>query len=152
MSCLCYLIGVSYFKQVRLFLEHTIKNNTNEVLHTFKILIYIFGGENMNHSKKYSGDCGLNKVQKIVGGKWKLSLLWYISAETRRFGEIKRIFPDITQSMLTKQLRELESDGLLHREIYKEVPPRVEYSLTNLGQQFLPILQSMSEWGDCNLE
>jgi DNA-binding HxlR family transcriptional regulator len=106
----------------------------------------------MEHSKKYSGDCGLNKVQKIVGGKWKLSLLWYISAETRRFGEIKRIFPDITQSMLTKQLRELESDGLLHREIYKEVPPRVEYSLTNLGQQFLPILQSMSEWGDCNLE
>ncbi|MEH7148464.1 winged helix-turn-helix transcriptional regulator, partial [Priestia megaterium] len=84
----------------------------------------------MNHSKKYSSDCGLNKVQKLIGGKWKLSLLWYISEETRRFGEIKRVFPDITQSMLTKQLRELESDGLLHREVYKEVPPRVEYSLT----------------------
>jgi DNA-binding HxlR family transcriptional regulator len=152
LSCFRYLIGVSYFKQVRFFLEHTIKNNTNEVLNVFKTIYIYFGGENMNHSKKYSSDCGLNKVQKIVGGKWKLSLLWYISAETRRFGEIKRIFPDITQSMLTKQLRELESDGLLHREIYKEVPPRVEYSLTNLGQQFLPILQSMSEWGDCNLE
>ncbi|MEI2393470.1 helix-turn-helix domain-containing protein [Priestia megaterium] len=106
----------------------------------------------MNHSKKYSSECGLNKVQKMVAGKWKLSLLWYISEETRRFGEIKRMFPDITQSMLTKQLRELESDGLLHREIYKEVPPRVEYSLTNLGRQFLPILRSMSEWGECNLE
>ena len=93
-----------------------------------------------------------NKVQKLIGGKWKLSLLWYISEETRRFGEINRVFPDITQSMLTKQLRELESDGLLHREIYKEVPPRVEYSLTNLGQQFIPILNRMSEWGECNLE
>jgi DNA-binding HxlR family transcriptional regulator len=88
----------------------------------------------------------------MVGGKWKLSLLWYISEETRRFGEIKRFLPDITQSMLTKQLRELEDDGLLHREVYKEVPPRVEYSLTNLGQQFVPILQSMYEWGECNLE
>ncbi len=106
----------------------------------------------MNNSKKYSCECGLNKVQRIVAGKWKLSLLWYISEETRRFGEIKRIFPDITQSMLTKQLRELENDGLLHREVYKEVPPRVEYSLTNLGQQFIPILNSMSEWGEYNLK
>jgi len=106
----------------------------------------------MNQSIMYSPDCGLNKVQRIVGGKWKLSLLWYISGETRRFGEIKRTFPNITQSMLTKQLRELEDDGLLHREVYKEVPPRVEYSLTKLGQQFMPILNSMSEWGDHNLE
>jgi DNA-binding HxlR family transcriptional regulator len=73
----------------------------------------------MNNSNKYSGDCGLNKVQKIIGGKWKLSLLWYLSDETRRFGEIKRMFPKITQSMLTKQLRELESDQLIHREVYK---------------------------------
>jgi len=106
----------------------------------------------MNQRNKYSSDCALNKVQKMVGGKWKLSLLWFISGETRRFGEINRTFPDITQSMLTKQLRELETDGLLHREVYKEVPPRVEYSLTNLGQQFIPILQSMSEWGECNLK
>ncbi|WFR60923.1 winged helix-turn-helix transcriptional regulator [Paenibacillus amylolyticus] len=105
----------------------------------------------MNNSKKFTCECGLNKVQKIVAGKWKLSLLWYISEETRRFGEITRIFPHITQSMLTKQLRELESDGLIHREVYKEVPPRVEYSLTPLGQKFIPILQSMSEWGDSNL-
>ncbi|MDQ0655952.1 helix-turn-helix domain-containing protein [Paenibacillus sp. W2I17] len=106
----------------------------------------------MYHNNKYSSDCGLNKVQKIVAGKWKLSILWYIAEETRRFGEINRVFPDITQSMLTKQLRELESDGLLHREIYKEVPPRVEYCLTPLGKKFLPILQTMCEWGDYNLE
>lgn len=105
----------------------------------------------MNDSKKYTCECGLNKVQKIVAGKWKLSLLWYISSEKRRFGEITRIFPQITQSMLTKQLRELESDGLLHREVYREVPPRVEYSLTSLGEKFMPILESMSEWGDINL-
>jgi len=109
--------------------------------------------EYMNKCIKYSSDCGLNRVQRIVGGKWKLSLLWYISgAENRRFGEIRRNFRDITQSMLTKQLRELENDGLLYREVYKEVPPRVEYSLDNLGQQFMPILNSMSEWGECNLE
>ncbi|MGE7823311.1 winged helix-turn-helix transcriptional regulator [Paenibacillus sp. NPDC093718] len=74
-----------------------------------------------------------------------------MSEEARRFGDIKRTFPDITQSMLTKQLRELESDGLLHREVYKEVPPRVEYSLTCLGKGFLPILHSMSECGEYNL-
>lgn len=106
----------------------------------------------MNQSNKFSCNCGLNKVQRIIGGKWKLSLLWYISEETRRFGEIKRFLPDITQSMLTKQLRELENDGLLHREVYKEVPPKVEYSLTKLGQQFVPILQSMYEWGESNLQ
>ena len=106
----------------------------------------------MNQNNKFSCECGLNKVQRIVAGKWKLSLLWYISEDTRRFGEIKKIFTAITQSMLTKQLRELETDGLLHREVYKEVPPRVEYSLTTLGQQFVPILQNMSEWGEQNLE
>ena len=106
----------------------------------------------MNQNNKFSCECGLNKVQRIVAGKWKLSLLWYISEDTRRFGEINRNFPNTTQSMLTKQLRELENDGFLYREVYKEVPPRVEYSLTNLGQQFAPILQSIFEWGEKNLE
>ncbi len=106
----------------------------------------------MKKAKEYSSDCALSKVQKMVGGKWKLILLWYISEKPRRFGEINRSFPDITQSMLTKQLRELEHDGLVHREVYKEVPPRVEYSLTNLGQQFVPILHNMYDWGERNLE
>lgn len=106
----------------------------------------------LNKTNTCTSDCGLSKVQKIIGSKWKLVLLWYISKEPRRFGEINRVFPDITQSMLTKQLRELENDGLLHREVYKEIPPRVEYSLTNLGQNFVPILQEMYDWGEHNLK
>lgn len=110
----------------------------------------------MNEEQKLSSgsssECGLNKVQKLVGGKWKLSLLWYMSENKRRFGEIRRAYPDLTQSMLTKQLRELETDGLLHREVYREVPPKVEYWLTDLGKRFLPILNSMYEWGESNLK
>lgn len=106
----------------------------------------------MKVNKLYTSDCALSKVQKLVGGKWKLLLLWYLSAEVRRFGEIDRAFPNITQSMLTKQLRELEKDNLIHREIFKEIPPRVEYSLTPLGEQFVPILLSMYEWAEKNIE
>lgn len=106
----------------------------------------------METNKRYEPDCALSKVQQIIAGKWKLVLLWYISVEPRRFGEIHRTFPDITQAMLTKQLRELEHDGLIHREIYKEVPPRVEYSLTDLGKNFVPILQNMYDWGEQHLE
>ncbi|OFK76878.1 HxlR family transcriptional regulator [Staphylococcus pettenkoferi] len=100
---------------------------------------------------EYSHDCGLAKVQKLVGGKWKLVLLWYVSETPRRFGEINRTFPELTQSMLTKQLRELERDGLVHREVYKEIPPKVEYSLTELGKKFEPILKYMYDWGEENL-
>ncbi len=84
----------------------------------------------------------------MVGGKWKLVILWYISEGPKRFGEIHRCFPDITQSMLTKQLRELESDKLIHREVYKVVPPKVEYTLTSLGESFFPIIKTMHDWGN----
>lgn len=106
----------------------------------------------MKSITKYSKDCGLSKVQQMVGGKWKLILLGYISEQPRRFGEMHRNFPDITQAMLTKQLRELEQDGLVHREVFKEVPPRVEYSLTELGLKFVPILRDMYDWGEQYLE
>jgi DNA-binding HxlR family transcriptional regulator len=90
--------------------------------------------------------CPLTGVQKIIGGKWKIMILWYLSRGPSRFGEIKRTFPDITQAMLTKQLRELEEDEFVHREMYKEIPPRVEYSLTAKGEAFVPILHNMNEW------
>lgn len=106
----------------------------------------------MQSDKRYDYDCPLSKVQQLIGGKWKLILLWHISGEPRRFGEIHRTFPEITQAMLTKQLRELENSGLVHREIYKEVPPRVEYSLTDLGEDFVPILRHMYDWGEQHLE
>ena len=89
----------------------------------------------------------MGRLQSVIGGKWKILILWYVSFyKVQRFGELMRRLDGITQSTLTKQLRELENDGFLHREIYKEIPPKVEYSLTPLGQSLLPIIDSMIEW------
>ncbi len=91
----------------------------------------------------------MSKLQSVIGGKWKILILWYISVyRTQRFGELLRRLDGITQSTLTKQLRELEKDGFLHREIYKEVPPKVEYTLTELGESFIPVLQTMMVWSE----
>ena len=83
-------------------------------------------------------------VQAVLGGKWKILILWYVAFyKVQRFGQLMRRLDGITQSSLTKQLRELERDGFLHREIYPEIPPRVEYSLTELGRSFTPVLRQM---------
>jgi len=77
----------------------------------------------------------MSTLQSVIGGKWKILVLWYISFfKVQRFGELMRRLDGITQSTLTKQLRELEEDGFIHREIYKEIPPKVEYTLTELGE------------------
>ena len=89
----------------------------------------------------------MSRLQSVIGGKWKILILWYVSFnKVQRFGELMRRLDGITQSTLTKQLRELESDGFLHREIYKEIPPKVEYSLTEFGESFIPVLQTMMAW------
>ncbi len=92
-------------------------------------------------------------IQNILSGKWKITILWYIAEckEVQRFGELRRRLGDITQSTLTKQLRELEQDGFISRYIYPEVPPKVEYSLTELGKSFIPILKDMKSWSDTHL-
>lgn len=90
--------------------------------------------------------CPVTETQNVIAGKWKLVLLWQLK-ETRRFGELQRLVPGISKSILTAQLRELERDGMVHREVYQEVPPKVEYSLTSVGLSFVPILESMGEWG-----
>jgi len=90
-------------------------------------------------------------IQKVLGGKWKIEILYYISLKTRRFGELRRQIGDITQSTLTKQLRELEADGFISRYIYQEIPPKVEYSLTDLGKSFVPVLEHMKQWGEAHL-
>lgn len=91
--------------------------------------------------------CSIAKPQNMIAGKWKLTILWLVSMQTRRFNELQRLLPGISKGILTRQLRELETDGLIHREVYKEVPPKVEYSLTELGDSFMPILNSIAEWG-----
>ena len=94
----------------------------------------------------------MGRLQAVIGGKWKILILWYVSFyKVQRFGELMRRLDGITQSTLTKQLRELESDGFLHREIYKEIPPKVEYSLTEFGKSFIPVLQTMMAWSETYL-
>lgn len=91
----------------------------------------------------------MSKLQSYIAGKWKILILWYISFyKVQRFGELMRRLDGITQSTLTKQLRELEKDGFIHRKIYEEIPPKVEYTLTELGQSFLPVLKTMFEWSE----
>lgn len=94
----------------------------------------------------------VSALQKILGGKWKIEILYYIAfQDIHRFGELRRHIGDITESSLTKQLRELEADGFISRYDFKEVPPRVEYSLTDLGQSFIPVLEHMKQWGELYL-
>lgn len=84
---------------------------------------------------------------KVIGGKWKLVILCHLTDDVKRFGELKRGMPDITQKMLTQQLRELEEDGIIHREVYSQVPPKVEYSLTEYGMSIREVLDVMANWG-----
>lgn len=98
-----------------------------------------------------SNSCGIRKVQKIFAGKWKIMILWTLHGRTMRFGELNRELYEITQSALTKQLRELEADGLIKRYVYREVPPRVEYSLTQTGNNFIPLLEQINNWSLENL-
>lgn len=94
----------------------------------------------------------VSALQKIIGGKWKIEILYYIAfKDIHRFGELRRTIGDITESSLTKQLRELEKDGFISRYDFKEIPPHVEYNLTNLGESFIPILEHMKKWGEENL-
>ena len=116
------------------------KNNTN------------VDNQGVKDEKKFVFDensCPVTSTMKVLGGKWKLILInaIYLTAPAR-FGELKRSVVGITQSMLTQQLRELEDDGLISRKIYPEIPPRVEYTLTEFGLTLSPIMQSMAKWGD----
>jgi DNA-binding HxlR family transcriptional regulator len=94
------------------------------------------------------GTCPTTITLRVVRGKWKLVILWYIWDEARRFNELKRSIAGITQRMLTQQLRELERDGVVSRKVYAQVPPRVEYAMTEFGRTLEPILRLMCKWGE----
>ena len=91
--------------------------------------------------------CPVEATLDIIGGKWKGIVLFHLMQGTKRFNELRRLVPEITQRMLTLQLRQLEKDGLIKRKIYKQIPPKVEYFLSNLGQTLTPILQQLERWG-----
>ena len=99
-----------------------------------------------NRCAKYE-TCPMISFHKLVSGKWKLLIIWYLSNGCLRFSELKTKLPDCTQKMLTNQLRSLEDDGLVHREIYPVIPPKVEYSLTDLGSKMIPLLEQMYDFG-----
>jgi len=102
----------------------------------------------MGHVCNKDFSCEKELTLAVIGGKWKMLILWYLGTEgTKRFNELKSLMPNITQRMLVNQLRELESDFIIHREVYPVVPPKVEYSLTDRGKTLMPILEAMYKWG-----
>jgi DNA-binding HxlR family transcriptional regulator len=102
----------------------------------------------MNGKRRGPYFCGIDAAMDVVGGKWKSLILWDLDTHgVRRFGELRRGLPGVSEKMLIQQLRELEEDGIVHREIYPEVPPRVEYSLTGHGKSLNAALAPLGAWG-----
>lgn len=104
--------------------------------------------------KKYAFDlegkiyhCAMDVTMDYIGGKWKTVVLWYLRDKTMRFGELRRQIPEITEKMLSIQLKTLEDDGIVKRDVYPEVPLRVEYSLTEFGKTLRPVLDAIAKWG-----
>lgn len=92
-------------------------------------------------------ECPVTLCLSAIGGKWKPVILYCICNSVNRFGALQRAIPSVTKQMLTKQLRELESDGIVTRKVFAEVPPRVEYGLTSEGVSLLPVVEAMRDWG-----
>ncbi len=93
-------------------------------------------------------NCPVEVTLEIIGGRWKSVVLYHLLGRTQRFGELRKLLPGVTQRMLTLQLRELENDGVIHREVYRQIPPKVEYSLTDFGRSLEPILRALLAWGE----
>jgi DNA-binding HxlR family transcriptional regulator len=96
--------------------------------------------------------CSFSYAIDCISGKWKGMILWHLSNETKRYGELKKLIPNITQKMLTQSLRELERNHIVNRKVYSVVPPKVEYSLTKYGNELIVILDQLNRWGikTCN--
>jgi DNA-binding HxlR family transcriptional regulator len=99
-----------------------------------------------NNSEVFS--CPMEETLKVLGGKWKPVIIYFISTDVRRFGELSRMVTGISKRMLTANLRELEDDKIISRKVYAEVPPRVDYTLTDVGQSLMPVINLMYQWGE----
>ncbi len=97
-------------------------------------------------------NCGIGPAFEVIGGKWKAVILWELNSHIRRFGELKRLIPGVSEKMLIQQLRELEQDGLITRKMFNEIPPRVEYSTTPLGDSLNIALGPLCDWGDAYIK
>src|SRR6266498_1004348 len=93
-------------------------------------------------------NCGVEATLEAIGGKWKPLILWHLQQAPERFSGLRRLIPQVTEKMLTQQLRELERDELVVRTVYAQVPPRVEYAMSELGRTLVPVLRAMCDWGD----
>lgn len=102
----------------------------------------------MENINSLFGKCPYFTAQKLLSGKWSILIMYNLDKGTLRFGELQRTMEGITQATLTKQLRMLEEFGLVNRYVYPEIPPKVEYSLTQLGKEFQPVLEQVRVWGD----
>lgn len=96
-----------------------------------------------NHTKP----CPIEKTLRLIVGKWKTILLWHLSSGTKRYGELKKLIPDVSEKMLIQSLRELEKDELVIRKVYPEVPPKVEYRLSKRGKSLSPLICALNTWG-----
>ena len=101
----------------------------------------------MTRKYNWKTGCDVEATLSVIGGRWKPVLVCHLLAGRKRFGELRRLVPNATERMITLQLRELEADGVVDRTVYAEVPPRVEYEVTEFGQSLGPILERMQEWG-----
>lgn len=107
----------------------------------------------MRHEKyNCNFGCPVEAALEAVGGKWKGVILYHLRGGTKRYNELRQLIPDVTQRMLTKQLRELEADQIVYRKVYAEVPPKVEYSMSEFGETLSPILTALEHWGSRYLE
>jgi len=99
-----------------------------------------------------NGTLFVQATLKVLGGKWKLLILWHLKDGAKRYGELKRLIPEITEKMLIQQLRELENDKIVERKIISKIPLKVEYSFTHYGRTLIPILKPLCDWGQEHLK
>jgi len=107
---------------------------------------------NFSNEMELAAICPMHNVMRILGGRWKIALLFFVHQKHNRFSLLQKKMPFITTKMLSQQLKELEQDKLINRKVYAEVPPRVEYSLTKKGRSLLPVLEDLYNWGEKHIK